>query len=115
VVAVERRFSIANRAWTWFWLIAPSPWLFHAPFRRVLIIPFYRWLHGVIAQNAGEWYLSQAIYAAAIGHLVVLIATFQAPVRLGWKRDVAKLTRFNQKVSGCTPSISCSASLVSQR
>jgi hypothetical protein len=29
---------------------------------------------------------------------VVLIASFQAPVRLGWKQDIARLTRFNQKI-----------------
>ena len=98
LVAAEERFRIANRAWTWFWLIAPSPWLFHEPFRRTLIVPFYRWLHELIAQNTWDWYLSHAIYAAALGHLVVLIASLQAPARLGWKQDVAKLTRFNQKV-----------------
>ncbi|MBI3721190.1 MAG: hypothetical protein HY248_01440 [Fimbriimonas ginsengisoli] len=98
LVAAEERFRIANRAWTWFWLIAPSPWLFHEPFRRTLIVPFYLWLHGFIAQNTWDWYLSHAIYAAAIGHLVVLIASFQAPTRLGWKQDIPKLTRFNQKI-----------------
>jgi hypothetical protein len=98
LVAVEERYRIANRAWTWFWLIAPSPWLFHEPFRRTLIVPFYRWLHVLIAQNTWQWYLSHAIYAAAIGHLLVLIASFQVPARLGWKQDIPKLTRFNQKV-----------------
>jgi hypothetical protein len=98
LVAVEERFRIANRAWTWFWLIAPSPWLFHEPFRRTLIVPLFYWLHGQIAQQTWHWYLSHAIYAAAVGHLVVLIASFQAPARLGWKHDIPKLTRFNQKV-----------------
>jgi len=98
LVAVEQRFGIANRVWTWFWVIAPSPWLFHLPFRRALIVPFYYWLHERIAQNTGDWYLSHAIYAAALGHLVVLIASVQAPARLGWKQDIPKLTRFNQKV-----------------
>ena len=98
LVAAEERFRIANRVWVWFWLIAPSPWLFHEPFRRTLIVPFYHWLHGFVTENTWDWYLSHAIYAAAIGHLVVLIASVQAPVRLGWKQDIAKLTRFNQKV-----------------
>jgi hypothetical protein len=98
LVAVEERFRIANRAWTWFWLITPSPCLFHEPFRRALVVPFYRWLHAMITQNTGEWYLSHALYAAAIGHLLVLIASFQAPARLGWKEDIPKLARFNQKI-----------------
>jgi alginate O-acetyltransferase complex protein AlgI len=98
LVAVEERFRIVSRAWTWFWLIAPAPWLFHEPFRRTLIVPFYRWLHALIAQNTFEWYLSHALYAAAIGQMVILIASFQAPVRLGWRDDIPKLTRFNQKI-----------------
>jgi Membrane bound O-acyl transferase family len=98
LVAAEERFGIANRVWTWFWLIAPSPWLFHEPFRRTMIVPLYYWLHGLIAQQTWDWYLSHAIYAAALGHLVVLIASVQAPARLGWKYDIPKLTRFNQKV-----------------
>jgi hypothetical protein len=98
LVAAKERFRIANRAWMWFWLIAPSPWLFHEPFRRALIVPLFYWLHGLIAQKAWDWYLSYAICAAALGHLLVLIASVQAPARLGWKHDIPKLTRFNQKV-----------------
>jgi len=99
LVAVEERFRIVSRAWTWFWLVAPVPFLlFDEPFRRVLIVPFYRWLHLLIAQNSFTWYLSHALYAAAIGHLLILIASFQVPSRLGWKADIAKLTRFNRKI-----------------
>jgi alginate O-acetyltransferase complex protein AlgI len=98
LVAAEERFHIANRAWTWFWLLSPAPWLFHEPFRRALVVPFYQWLHELIARNNGEWYLSHALYAAALGHLLVLVASFQAPVRLHWKEDLAKLTRFNRKI-----------------
>jgi alginate O-acetyltransferase complex protein AlgI len=98
LVAIEERLRIASRVWTWFWLIAPAPWLFHEPFRRTLIVPFLRWLHDGIARNSYTWYLSHALYAAAIGHLIVLIASAQVPGRLGWKEDLAKLARFNQKV-----------------
>jgi len=98
LVAIEERFRITNRAWTWFWLLAPSPWLFHEPFRRTLIVPFYDWLHALIAQNTWDWYLSTALYAAAAGHLLVLVAGLQLPARLDWKHDTPKLTRFNQKI-----------------
>jgi len=98
LVALEERLRIAGRAWTWLWLLVPSPWLFHDPFRRALVVPFYRWLHVAIVRNSYEWYLSNALYAAAVGHLVVLIASLQVPARLGWKEDLPKLTRFNQKV-----------------
>ena len=98
LVEVEERYQIANRVWTWLWLAAPAAWLFHAPFRRTLVVPFYQWLHGWIAVESGDWYLSQAIYAAAIGHLCVLLISVQVPSRLGWSQDIPKLTRFNQKV-----------------
>jgi alginate O-acetyltransferase complex protein AlgI len=98
LVEAEERFRIRSRAWTWFCVLAPSPWLFHEPFRRALILPFYGWLHQLIARNTWDSYLSHALYAAALGHLAVLIASFQAPARLGWKQDIPKLTRFNQKV-----------------
>jgi alginate O-acetyltransferase complex protein AlgI len=98
LVAAEEWFQFRNRVWTWFWLLAPAPWLFHKPFRRALVVPFYFWLHGLIVQRSAEWYLSHAIYAAGLGHLLVLIASVQAPIRLGWKEDIAKLTRFNQKI-----------------
>jgi Membrane bound O-acyl transferase family len=98
LVAAEERFRMAGRAWTWFRVLAPAPWLFHEPFRRALVVPFYRGLHEWMARCSWEWYLSHFLYAAAIGHLVVLVASFQAPVRLGWREDIPKLTRFNQKV-----------------
>jgi alginate O-acetyltransferase complex protein AlgI len=98
LVAVEDRFRIRNRCWTWFWLLAPAPWLFHEPFRRTLIVPFYLWLHERIAAHPGAWYLSRALYAAALGHLLVLAASLQVPARLHWREDLAKLTRFNRKI-----------------
>src|SRR5262245_28468602 len=98
LVSMEERFRIRGRVWTLFWVIAPAPWLFHEPFRRTVIVPFLLWLHQVLTQHAWDWYLSGALYGAAIGHLLVLIASVQVPYRLGWKRDIPKLTRFNQKI-----------------
>jgi alginate O-acetyltransferase complex protein AlgI len=98
LVDIEERFRVAGRLWTWFWILAPSPWLFHGPFRRALILPFYTWLHGEISCHTWHWYLSCAVYAAALGHLLILIASFQLPARLGWKQDIPKLTRFTQKI-----------------
>ncbi len=41
--------------------------------------------------------LSPMLWAAGIGHFVVLIASFQVPARLGWKTDLAQLTPMNRK------------------
>jgi len=67
-------------------------------FRRAIIVPFFYWLHSQLAQYPWTWYLSHAIYAAVIGHLLTLVAGLQVPTRLGWKQDFAKLARFNQKI-----------------
>ena len=39
LVLAERRFGLGGRIWTVFWLAAPVPLLFHAPFLRVIIGP----------------------------------------------------------------------------
>ncbi len=98
MVEIEERFRIRSRLWAWFWVIAPLPWLFHEPFRRAVILPFYCRLHAIIGGHSPSWYLSYALYAAAAGHLMTLIAGLQIPSRLAWKQDLPRLTRFNQKI-----------------
>ncbi|HKQ87003.1 MAG TPA: hypothetical protein VJS43_09550 [Candidatus Acidoferrales bacterium] len=44
-----------------------------------------------------EW-ISLALWLAGAGHFVVLIASFQVPYRLQWKKDLSKLTSFNRKL-----------------
>jgi len=87
-----------SRAWTLFWLVAPSPWLFHEPFRRALIIPFFRALHGLLTAHNATWHLSYALYAAATAHLLILIASAQVPSRLNWRHDLRNLAPFNRKI-----------------
>jgi alginate O-acetyltransferase complex protein AlgI len=41
---------------------------------------------------------SLALWLAGIGHLCVLIASFQVPSRLHWSEDLKKLTSFNRKL-----------------
>ena len=39
-----------------------------------------------------------ALWIAGIGHICVLIASFQVPSRLHWSEDLKKLTPFNRKL-----------------
>jgi alginate O-acetyltransferase complex protein AlgI len=39
-----------------------------------------------------------ALWAAGIGHFVILIASVQVPGKLQWKRDLAQLMPFNRKL-----------------
>lgn len=41
---------------------------------------------------------SVALWLAGIGHFCVLIASFQVPFRLDWRRDLAKLMPVNRKL-----------------
>ncbi|PCI36271.1 MAG: hypothetical protein COB53_10145 [Elusimicrobia bacterium] len=45
-----------------------------------------------------EWWFSLALWVAALGHFIMLCASFQAPYFLKWKEDLAKLTRFNRSI-----------------
>ncbi len=48
-------------------------------------------------RTIAEW-ISLALWLAAAGHFVVLIASFQVPYRLEWKQDLSKLAPFNRKL-----------------
>lgn len=51
-----------------------------------------------VSLSAPQHLFSLALWLAGAGHFCVLIASLQVPHRLGWKRDLAKLTPFNRKL-----------------
>ncbi|SDT91528.1 alginate O-acetyltransferase complex protein AlgI [Verrucomicrobium sp. GAS474] len=96
---IEARWPApARRVWTWFWLLAPAPLLFHGPFMEALILPLYHHLHLALAARPVGWYLNLALWLATVGHLFAIAAGVQLPWRLQWKRDFAKLEPFNRKI-----------------
>lgn len=42
--------------------------------------------------------LDADLWAAGVGHFVILFASFQVPYRLGWKDDLQRLMPFNRKM-----------------
>ena len=50
--------------------------------------------------NADFWerFFNVTLWLNAAGHFVTLIASFQVPSRLEWKRDLAQLMPFNRKL-----------------
>jgi len=48
--------------------------------------------------NTFESWLSTALWLAGLGHFCILLASFQVPTRLGWRKDLAQLTPFNRKL-----------------
>ena len=45
-----------------------------------------------------ERFFDVALWLAAAGHFVTLVASFQVPYRLRWKQDLAQLMPFNRKL-----------------
>jgi len=39
-----------------------------------------------------------ALWLAGAGHFVILFASFQVPIHLDWRRDLAQLKPFNRKL-----------------
>jgi predicted exporter len=39
-----------------------------------------------------------ALWLAGAGHFVILVASFQVPLRLQWKKDLVSLLPFNRKL-----------------
>jgi hypothetical protein len=56
LVALERHLlrprrwhGALARVWTWSWLLAPLPLLFHTPFRQALVVPLFHELHQLLS------------------------------------------------------------------
>ncbi|HVF84371.1 MAG TPA: membrane bound O-acyl transferase family-domain-containing protein, partial [Abditibacteriaceae bacterium] len=95
----EKRWPIGlSRLWTWLWILAPLPILFHAPFRDALLTPLIEYSNRLLTSRPIDWWFSLALWMAALGHFCILGASFQVPSRLRWKEDLAKLTPFNRKI-----------------
>ena len=100
VAFVEPRLpdGALKRVGAWLGILVPLPLLFHAPFRAQLVWPLVQWLHETLHLRAFDWYFSLALWLGALGHFVILLASFQVPKQLNWREDLAKLSRFNRKV-----------------
>lgn len=104
LMLVERRWRVKHwngltaRMWTWFWLLAPAPLLFHGPFRENLVLPLYAALHSLPPLSNQLAFAQAALTAVGCGHFLVLVASFQVPHRLGWKEELARLRPLNRKL-----------------
>ena len=87
-----------GRLWTWFWLLAPLPLLFHRPFHEALIRPLLAALGSLAPMASSEAFLGWLLALAGAGHFLVLAASFQVPARLGWKEELALLRPLNRKL-----------------
>jgi hypothetical protein len=51
-----------------------------------------------MTQSLAYRFFDVALWLAGVGHFVILFASFQVPLRLHWKQDLAKLMPFNRKL-----------------
>jgi alginate O-acetyltransferase complex protein AlgI len=97
-LAAERRWRVRSRLWTFAWVLAPLPILFHAPFRETLIVPLFAWLHGLAVSRPLGWYVDWLLWALGGLQLCVLLASAQVPKRLNWREELPRLSPFNRKL-----------------
>ncbi len=98
---LESRINLpkwAERPWTWFWILAPLPLLFHDAFRFAFIVPLFDWAHRLLVQNSLASWLDLLLWVLGIAHFLVLIASFQVPFRLHWREELPRLSTFNRKL-----------------
>ena len=87
-----------SRLFTWLWLLAPAPLLFHAPFRQGLITPMLDLIASIPMLADPEVCVSTLLWLAGCGHFLVLAASFQVPHRLGWHKELQLLRPLNRKL-----------------
>ena len=87
-----------SRLFTWLWLLAPAPLLFHAPFRQKLITPMLEQIASIPMLADPATCLSSLLWLAGCGHFLVLAASFQVPHRLGWHKELQLLRPLNRKL-----------------
>jgi len=51
-----------------------------------------------MTHSIAERFFDLDLWAAGIGHFVILFASFQVPLRLNWKNDLRQLMPFNRKL-----------------
>lgn len=48
--------------------------------------------------SSTERFFDSALWLAGVGHFLILVASFQVPRRLSWKKDLQPLMPFNRKL-----------------
>ena len=48
--------------------------------------------------SSAERFFDSVLWLAGAGHFLILLASFQVPHRLGWKKDLQSLLPFNRKM-----------------
>jgi len=87
-----------KKLWIWASLLIPLPFLFPSPFLNSFIIPYFEFGHKALRAMSTKEILYWLVLTCGAGHLLILMASFQVPGKLGWKNEFSRLGRFNQKI-----------------
>jgi alginate O-acetyltransferase complex protein AlgI len=96
--APEDSDSMLRQAWTALAVVGPVPLLFHGPFRMTFIAPLIEGGRTLVLAYPLSAYVSAGLWVGAVGHFMILGASFQVPKELDWKTDLAQLKPLNRKV-----------------
>jgi alginate O-acetyltransferase complex protein AlgI len=87
-----------RRLWTYLAVLGPVPLLFHGPFRMTFLAPLVEGGRALLLAYPLSAYLSAGLWVGAVGHFMILGASFQVPKELDWETDLAQLKPLNRKV-----------------
>jgi alginate O-acetyltransferase complex protein AlgI len=97
-VLAPKEKSLFEKLWVWVAILLPIPLLFHSAFLHTFILPYFEFGHNAINSVSYLQLLHGALLVCGLGHLLILVASFQVPQKLGWKGEFSRLGRFNQKI-----------------
>lgn len=92
--------GLRGRAFTLGTLLLPTPLLFPPAFVDHIVLPLASLLTGwhIPLESPMPSVLNLALWLAGVAHFCVLAAGVQVPHRLGWKAELPRLSRFNQRL-----------------
>ena len=97
-VLLEAKWRKTSRLATWLVILLPLPILFHTAFRETFILALIDAGHAFLTQHGLDWWMNLLVWVLGLAHFCVLIASFQVPLRLGWREELPRLSSFNRKL-----------------
>ena len=97
-IPLLKKSPFINKLWLWLCIFIPFPILFHQAFLNAFIEPYFSFGHQLISTLNFREALKWSIIICGIGHLLILLASFQVPKKLNWKTEFLKLSTFSRKI-----------------
>lgn len=90
--------AILKRIFVWTVILLPLPILFTHSFLQSIIGALFENANALTSHLTPSLVLDKVIWFAAFGNFLTMVAGLQAPARLNWKEEFARLSNFNRKI-----------------